>query len=110
MKLNQSGVGGDIGGHLINHLCYADDLCLISLSSAGMQSLLNLCSTYAIAHLLTYNGCKSYSLCFKSKHIKFHAIIMYLNKLEIPRVDQCKYLDIMVSTKNCDIEMKRQMR
>ena len=29
IKLNQSGIGGDIGGHLINHLCYADDLCLI---------------------------------------------------------------------------------
>ena len=35
---------------------------------------------------------------------------MYLNKLEICRVDQCKYLGIMVSTKNCDIDIKRQMR
>ena len=30
IKLNSSGIGGDIGGHLMNHLCYADDLCLIS--------------------------------------------------------------------------------
>ena len=50
VKLNQSGSGVAIGGHLINHLCYADGLCLISLSSAGMQSLLDLCSTYAIEH------------------------------------------------------------
>ena len=85
-------------------------MCLISLSSTDMQSLLDLCSTYAIEHLLTYNGSKSYSLCFTLKHIKFHAPTMYLNKLEIPRVDQCKYLGIMVSTKNCDIDMKRQMR
>ena len=56
IKLNQSGIGGVIGGHLINHLCYADDLCLRSLSSAGMQNLLDMCSTYAIEHLLTYNG------------------------------------------------------
>ena len=42
VKLSQSDVGGDIGGHLINYLSYADDLCLISLSSAGMQSLLDL--------------------------------------------------------------------
>ena len=41
IKLNRSGIGGVIGGHLINHLCYADDLCLISLSSAGMQQLLD---------------------------------------------------------------------
>ena len=34
----------------------------------------------------------------------------YLNRLEIPRVDQCKYLRIMICTKNCDIDLKRQMR
>ena len=28
------------------HLCYADDICLISLSSARMQQLLNICDTY----------------------------------------------------------------
>ena len=91
IKLNQSGIGGVIGGviggHLINHLCYADDLCLISLSSAGMQKLLDMCSTYATEHLLTYNGSKSYSLCFKPKHIKLYAPCFYLNKLEIPKVD-----------------------
>ena len=69
IKLNLS----DIGGPLINHLCYADDLCLISLSSAGMQKLLDMCSTYATEHLLTSNGGKSYSLCFKPKHIKLYA-------------------------------------
>ena len=57
VKLNQSGICGDIGGHFINHICYVDDLCLISLSSAGVQTLLDLGSTYvcAIEHLLTDN-------------------------------------------------------
>ena len=75
VKLNQlcigGDIGGDIGGHLINHLCYDDDLCLVSLSSAGMQSLLDLCSTYEIEHLLTYNKSKSYSLCFTLKHLPY---------------------------------------
>ena len=35
-SLNFSNIGGHIGGNLLNHLCYADDMCLISLSSAGM--------------------------------------------------------------------------
>ena len=30
-NLNESGIVGDIGGILFNHLCYADDLCLVSL-------------------------------------------------------------------------------
>ena len=37
---NRSGIRGDIDGHLINYLCYANDLRLIRLSSAGMQKLL----------------------------------------------------------------------
>ena len=77
VKLIQSGIGRVIGGHLINHLCYADDLCLFSLSSAGMQKLLDLCSTYATEHLLTYNGSKTYSLCLKPTHIKLYAPCFY---------------------------------
>ena len=50
IKLNQSGIGRDIGGYLINYLCYADDLYLISLHFAAMQKLLDMCSTYAIEH------------------------------------------------------------
>ena len=37
IRLNGPGNWEDIGGHLINHLCYADDLCLIMLSSAEMN-------------------------------------------------------------------------
>ena len=33
VKLNASNIGEDIGDVLVNHLCYADDICLISLSS-----------------------------------------------------------------------------
>ena len=56
-------------------------------------------------HVLTYNSSKSYSLCFKPKHIKFDRPCFYLIRLEIPRVDQCKYLGIMICTKNCDIDL-----
>ena len=42
------------------HLCYADDLCIITLSSSGMQQLLNICQSYAIKQQLLYNGSKSF--------------------------------------------------
>ena len=32
-----------IGSKRINHLLYADDLCIVSLSSAGLQQLLSIC-------------------------------------------------------------------
>ena len=43
LSLKHSGIGGSLGDNLINfsHLWYADDLCLIALSSAGMQKLLD---------------------------------------------------------------------
>ena len=55
VKLNASNIGGDIGGVLVNHLCYSNDICLISLSSAGLQQLLNICDTYAKEYKLLYN-------------------------------------------------------
>ena len=41
--LNKSSVGGSIGGKRINPMLYADGLCIISLSSAGLQQLLTIC-------------------------------------------------------------------
>ena len=35
--LNSSGTGGYLGPIFLNHLCYADDLCIITLFSSGMQ-------------------------------------------------------------------------
>ena len=47
--------GGHIGGPLLIHLCYGDDLCLISMSLAGILRLLNICTEQ---HSLHYNGRK----------------------------------------------------
>ena len=33
LALNNSGIGGYLGDAFLNQLCYADDICLISLSS-----------------------------------------------------------------------------
>ena len=70
-SLNNSGIGGHIGEKTINHLCYADDICLIALSSSAMQQVLNICHTYSAEHSLLYNGNKSFSMCFKPSAIKF---------------------------------------
>ena len=64
LSLNSPGIGRSLGGNIMNHLYYADDLCLISLSSSGMQNHLDICDTYAISHQLSYNATKSFSLCF----------------------------------------------
>ena len=55
VALNNSGIGGYLGDAFLNHFCYADDICLISLSSSGTQQLLNICQNYATNHELLYN-------------------------------------------------------
>ena len=115
--LNNSGIGGYLGDTFLNHLCYADDLCLISLSSTGMQQLLNICQTYATNHQLLYNGAKSFPLCFKNNTIKikqpsfYHFYHFYhFDHLEISMAENCRYLGITISTKNSDLDLKRQMK
>ena len=51
----------------INHLFYADDVCLLSLSSEGMQNILDICAKYAIEHDLIFNETKNMyrSVCFR---------------------------------------------
>ena len=65
--LNHSGIGGSLGGNLINHVCYAHDLCLIALSSSGMQCLLDIYDKYATGHQLTYNPKKIICFVFQTK-------------------------------------------
>ena len=107
LSLNLSGIGGTLGGNLINHLCYAEDLSLIALSSSEMQCLLDMCDNYVTGDQLTYNATKSFALVYKPKHKgnKLPAFVFV-----IPDVDKCKYLEIIVSEANCDGDLKRQMR
>ena len=64
-QLSQTGIGDSIDGKFVNHMIYADDLCVISLSSSGLQSLLNICTDYSELHDLTFNAKKSVSMFFR---------------------------------------------
>ena len=101
---------GYLGDAFLNHLCYPDDICLISLSSSAMQKLLNICQNYDTNHQLLYYGAKSFSLCFKNNVIKNKQPSFYIAHLKISIVENCKYLGITISTKNSDLDLKRQMR
>ena len=46
---------GVLRNYLYISFVFADDLCLISLSSSEMQQLLNICQIYAIKHQLLHN-------------------------------------------------------
>ena len=54
--LNKSGIRGNMGSTIINHMLYADNICIVSLSSSGLQQLLNICHDYCEIHDLTFNA------------------------------------------------------
>ena len=59
---------------------------------------------------MSYNANKSYSLCFKATTINFNWPTLYLGQISIPNVTDCRYLGLTISVKNCDLDLKRQMR
>ena len=51
-----------------------------------------------------------FSLCFIPSILKFGRPALYTNDLLIPNVSGCKYLGTIICQKNCDVDIKRQMR
>ena len=52
---------------------------------------------------------KSYSLCFKHKCSIFNRPVFTLNHLDVPTVNQSKYLGIIIRENICVPDLKRQM-
>ena len=71
---------------------------------------------YFRQHISCLLGCfvisesKSFSLCFKRKDLKISSPTFFLDQSKIPLVEQCRYLGTTISIKNCDLDLKRQMR
>ena len=51
--------GCNVGGVMINHLMYADDLVILSPSVKGLQRLLDICDVYGHNHDILFNHDKT---------------------------------------------------
>ena len=94
--LNNCTTGGFLGGKRINHMLYADDVCIVSLSSAGLQNLLSICDKYCASHTITFNVKKSVCMFFKSSVNKYCDYAnVYLSGNHIEFVQEEKYLGVL---------------
>ena len=81
--LTKSGIRGNLGGTIINHILYADDICIVSLTSSGLQHLLNICRDYCERHDLTFNAKKSMCMYFSTSINKHCGLpVIYLGNCE----------------------------
>ena len=79
-----------INEQCINHVMYADEICLLALSAIGLQRLLDVCFDFNIRNDITFNPIKSVCVVFKSKS----------NKLYCPTVSlDCDILEYTADTK-----------
>ena len=97
--LNKSTISGSLGGKRINYLLYADDLCIVILSSAGLQQLLSICDQYCASHSITFNVHKSVCMFFKSKMNKLcDNVPVVLSGNSIDFVHETKYLGVIINS------------
>ena len=116
VQLNKLNIGCISKDMIINHLMYADDLVLISPSTAGLQELLDICQKFGIEHDMIFNPKKSAVMFFKpSDAINLSYPDFTLNSGSISIVDEYKYLgyiicDNLSDEKDIDRQKKKYTR
>ena len=98
--------------YLINHIMYADDLVLISPSSAGLCQLLRECEKFGISHDVIYNAKKSAVMIFRYATLKGCFIPEFkLKGVTLHVVATYRYLGNYISDElSYDDDINRQRR
>ena len=110
--LNSFKIGCSVSNIIINHLMYADDIVLISPSSAGLKVLMEACLKFGLANDIKFNSKKSAILPFLPEDKKnFRIPTFTLNNEHVPTVDSFKYLGHILSTNGSDdLDIQRQRK
>ena len=112
VQLNNCKTGCKIGNTVINHLMYADDLAVLSPSSAGFQQLLDVCTEYGVTFDVKYNAKKSVVLTCRTKEDKNLSFPAFcLAGQVLPVCSKAKYLGHVINDQlTDDDDLYRQRR
>ena len=95
----------------INHVMYADDICLLAPSASAMQSLLDVCYDYGSDNDILFNPIKSVYTIFKPKAYKLYLPPVFIGSDALKYVAESKYLGFsFCDSKQDDNDILRQMR
>ncbi len=109
--LSASTAGLTICNTKVNHLFYADDLCVMSSSPGGLQSILNTVSNYAIDNDIVFNKTKSVCMVFKPLRYRLSSPTIYLNEDALEYSEKTKYLGVILEHRcRDDDDMLRHLR
>jgi len=111
-QLGSARAGCTVGNMVVNHLKFADDICVFSPSISGLQCLLNICGDYAAEHEITFNGNKTIGVLFFPKKYKQPAPSnVFLIGVGVQFFDQVKYLGVWINASlKDDDDIQRQVK
>ena len=111
-QLRECNTGCMVGNTVVNHLMYADDLVIVSPSSAGFQQLLHICSQYGVSYDVQYNAKKSVILICRTKGDKdLNFPPFFLSGQTLSVCSKTKYLGHIITDRLLDDDdMYRQRR
>ena len=75
----------------MNHVMYADDICLMAPSPAALQELIDICYDFSVQNDLSFNSSKSYCMEFKPKSYKLSCPRLYMDNQLLKYTDDIKY-------------------
>ena len=61
----------------MNHVLYADDICLMALSPAYLQEFIDICYDFSVQNNLSFNSSKSFCMVFKPKSYAIMSYFIY---------------------------------
>ena len=109
--LHDARSGCFIGHQCINHVMYADDICLLAPSALGLQKLLEVCYGFSQDNDIIFNSLKSVYVVFRPKRYKLFCPPVYLHREKLSRIHETKYLGCFLSDdQSDDVEIYKQIR
>ena len=109
--LVKSQIGCHIDSLCVNHVMYADDICLMAPCPAALQKLINICYDYSMQNNLSFNSSKSFCMVFKPRLYKLSSPSLYMSTEKLEYTNSTKYLGFTFSSdKKDDNDMLRQLR
>ena len=115
VNLNKLHIGCLYAGTLINHLMYADDLCIFSPSVAGLRKLTDCCAKYGELFnncIITYNAKQLFCMVIDNKpQDRKNVHCIHLDNHPLPYTTKCKYLGHIINNNlTDDDDIARQKR
>ena len=109
--LSHCKAGCYINEQCMNHIMYADDVCVMAPTAIALQKLLDVCFEYSIANDLLFNPVKSVCIVFKPCRFKLYCPTVSIGTERLTYVNTVKYLGfVFCENKKDDEDMLKQMR